>query len=533
MKNVFGKLLRTLLGKSTTSVINAGKQDIAQQLENVTDYQHTEDQHGDQVSPSEHIVCKQTRSATVVDSKYMLSQGSKSTDFWVYNNKEQFKPKEGLMEKIKDIDADRPPGIAGDMCKDIARMERRRLPTLRPAAALAVLSALSRNRLNSDGEKMTFFAMITALSGSGKEAHQRYIKTVLTELKSHGMLCGKPRSDRNIMLDLFEHQEVAYVLDEGHELFGKALSPNSKSFESSMEDLLLELKTCSTFTLPGNLARELSAPVNQKLESLKDKNTLSDRDTRRTLELETELEHIKNGMPHPYLSLVSYSTPTKADFIVSLETILSGFIGRFFYWRGPSVRGPLLKNIESKVPCADIIKRCELINGVEYQIEMSHDCDELLDEIVDYFEQDEMLNHEQLGAIYARGSEQVKQMASLLAAETGKISPEMLLYSTRLFIDNVNCYMEVLDKKLAHDKKQLDDSVEKIVLHVSTKYGPVKKGFLANQIDKRNATVRKIRKEKDSKFHYQLINQLIEREVLIDVDGDLIHNKVLGCQYAA
>ncbi|RHW76460.1 hypothetical protein [Colwellia sp. RSH04] len=547
MKNVSGKFFGFLLGKNNfsgannseqkdsqlTDKVSSVEQSTALQNEKSSSCQHSEIDQTTNAISGKQFLCRQTNTANVACSQDDLESATDNKVLKTAINNELYSSFRGLMDKMKDIDVDMPPGLAGDMCKDIARGERRRLPTLRPAAVLAILSALSRNRLNSDGEKMTFFAMATALSASGKEAHQRYIKDILTTLNLQGMLCGKPRSDKNIMLDLYEHKDILYSIDEGHELFDKALSSTSNSCESGMGDLLLELKTSSLYTLSGNHARELSAPIIKSLKLLKDKSTVSDKDTQNIQDLEIRLSHIQNGMPHPFVSLISYSTPIKADFIVNLETILSGFVGRFYYWRGPDVRGKLLKKLESSSPCEDIIERCDRINGLDYQIEMSPDCDELMDQIVDYFEQDEMLNHEQLGAIYARGSEQIKQVASLLAVETGEISSEMLLYSTRIFIDNVNCYMEVLNKKLEHDENQVFDSVEKIVLNVSEKYGPVKKGFMANQIDKRNATVRKARKEKDSKYHYQLIDRLIESGLIVEVDGKLLHSKLSDVRDAA
>lgn len=547
MKNISGNFFGFLLGRNNFSGGNNSEQKgslltdkgssveqpTALQNEKSNSFQHSEIDQMSNALRGKQFVCRQSNTANVACSQEGVENTTGNEVLETAINNELYSSFRGLMDKIKDIDVDMPPGLAGDMCKDIARGERRRLPTLRPAAVLAILSALSRNRLSSDGEKMTFFAMATALSASGKEAHQRYIKDILTTLNLQGMLCGKPRSDRNIMLDLFEHQKIVYAIDEGHELFDKALSEKSNSFESGMGDLLLELKTSSLYTLSGNLARELSAPVIKNLELLKGQSTLSEKDTEKIQDLEVRLAHIQNGMPHPFVSLISYSTPVKADFIVNLKTVLSGFVGRFYYWRGPNVRGKLLTKPESSGPCEEIIERCKRINGLDYKIEMSPDCDELVDQIVNYFEQDEMLNHEQLGAVYARGSEQIKHMASLLAVEEGKVSPEMLLYSTRVFIDNANSYMEVLNKKLEHDENHIFDSVEKIVLNVTEKYGPVKKGFMANQIDKRNGTVRKARKEKDSKYHYQLIDRLIESGLIVEVDGKLLHSKLSDVRDAA
>lgn len=428
-----------------------------------------------------------------------------------------------LERLLNKVDLSSPPGLTGDICNDIALSERRALPSLRLAAALIILSMLSRKRLNMDGEKMTFFAMITALSGSGKEAHQRYVKKLMATIGHNEMFHGKPRSDRNIMLDLFESQGVVYLLDEGHELFHKALSSKSASYETGIGDLLLELKTTSLYILSGNYVREIGAKVSKEIEQLSKKPSLTQHEESHLLKLEVSASYIKNGIDNPYISLASYSTPTKADSIINIETICSGFIGRFFYFRGERLRGKLLKPQISK-PSSHILDRCRAVDEAIEQIELPNECDELLMQITKYFDQDKMLNHPQLGAIYARATEQIKQMASLLAVETGVISIEDLLYAARYFLENMNYYTEVLDKKTVDDRQKLLQSADEIIKQTSLKSGPVTKGVLANQLDKRNSTIRKMRSEQDSKLHYKLINVLIEEGKVIEKEGKYVHH---------
>lgn len=382
---------------------------------------------------------------------------------------------------------------------------------------------LSRKRLNMDGEKMTFFAMITALSGSGKEAHQRYVKKLMTAIGHNDMFHGKPRSDRNIMLDLFESLGAVYLLDEGHELFHKALSSKSASYETGMGDLLLELKTTSLYILSGNYVREIGGKISKEIERLGKKVSRTQHEESHLLKLEKSAEYIKNGMDNPYLSLVSYSTPTKADSIINLDTIFSGFIGRFFYFRGQNYRSKLVKPSICR-PSTHIFDRCKVLNGLNEQIKLSSNCEELLKQITEYFDQDKLLNHTQLGSIYARATEQIKQMASLLAVETGVVTAEQLLYSARYFQKNMDYYEEVINKKFVDDQQKLLQSADEIIKQTSQKSGPVSKGVLANQLDKRNSSIRKIRSEQDSKYHYKLINILIEQGKVIEKEGKYLHH---------
>tara|TARA_Y100000310_G_scaffold1238_1_gene1723 strand:+ start:1747 stop:3255 length:1509 start_codon:yes stop_codon:yes gene_type:complete len=466
---------------------------------------------------------KTTPSSDFNNDKAFFLQPSQNADKFtkskVYKQDKYF---DEIEELLNGVDLNSPPGLAGDICNDIALTERRALPSLRLAAALVILSMLSHKRLNIDGEKMTFFAMITALSGSGKEAHQRYVKELMAALGHNEMFHGKPRSDRNIILDLFESLGVVYLLDEGHELFNKALSSKSASFESGMGDLLLELKTTSLYLLSGNYTREIGAKVSKEIEQLSKKVSLTQHEESHLLKLEMSASYIKNGMDNPYVSLASYSTPTKADSLINEETICSGFIGRFFYFRGEKFRGKLITPSICR-PSKHIFERCKALNGLNDKIKLSPDCEDFLKKVTEYFDQDKLLNHIQLGAIYARATEQIKQMASLLSVETGVVTVEELLYSTRYFQQNIDYYTEVINKKLINDQQKVLKSADEIIKQTSQKRGSVTKGILANQLDRRSSTIRKMRLEQDSKFHYKLINILIKQGRVIEENGKYLH----------
>ena len=113
-------------------------------------------------------------------------------------------------------------------------------------------------------------------------------------------------------------------------------------------------------------------------------------------------------------------------------------------------------------------------------------------------------------------------MASLLAVETGVVTVEELMYSTRYFQQNIDYYMEVINKKLIADRQKVLKSADEIIKKTSQKSGPVSKGVLANQLDKRNSTIRKMRSEQDSKFHYKHYI-LIKQGRVIEENGKYLH----------
>ncbi|MDO6711170.1 hypothetical protein Q4567_10590 [Aliiglaciecola sp. 2_MG-2023] len=104
-------------------------------------------------------------------------------------------------ECLSEIDLSKPPGLAGDICLDLERIEYRALPELRPIVALLTLSAIvSRNTTRN--VKLNVYVIATALSASGKEAHQNYLKQALKELNLDESLHETPRSDCNGQINL-------------------------------------------------------------------------------------------------------------------------------------------------------------------------------------------------------------------------------------------------------------------------------------------------------------------------------------------
>lgn len=433
-----------------------------------------------------------------------------------------------LITKLKKVDIESPPGIAGQLCEDIAKTENRALSILRPAAALSILSICSSNRKNVDNEKMSLFMLATALSGAGKEAHIRYVKSVIAGVGMSESSMGKPRSDRVIMQDVFEHLTVSYIMDEGHELFSKALSDKAPSYESGIGDLLLELKTTKRFNLSGNLAKAFSQEFQERLNSLNSKSSHSADDLEELDKLTRKLDYIKNGLPDPFVSILSYSTPTKSDFLINEKSILSGFIGRFIIWNGPGLRGNLIKDKTQDVPSESLIARCKLLLANTEKIQFSGNCQPLLDTIYSFFERPKLLNHPQLGALYARGCEHVKSIASVLAAETGLITCEMLLYATRVFLHNVTRCSDVLNGAIKKSENQMLKNAEETVKRITQKKGFTSKGVLANSIQKCDSLVRKHQSNKNSKIHYNLLEKLIAEGTIVEIDGKVAHKSILN-----
>lgn len=433
-----------------------------------------------------------------------------------------------LEERIRRVDLTKPPGIAGEICMDLARFERRKLEALRAACALGLLSLLGHKSTTQSGEKMSFYALCVAPSAAGKEAHLRYFRAACEECGISQSLCPEPRSDKQVMQDLVESTPLVYLLDEAHKFFGAALDTKStNTYMSAVGDLLLELKTTNLFKVPRSVKTAYGADVKSAISRLEEKETLTPNDLKQLNSQKKLLSFFEEGIPNPQLWVIGYTTPMKSAFFVNEDTINSGFIGRVYLFPGEENRTPMdFEFLKNRRPAStvsqELLPRFKEIMKNDVDIILPKQSEQLLREIFEFFEADHRVNHEHLGSLYARGIEHVLNIASILALETRVIDEEMLLYGTKLYLHSIKTAQAELSNKISDSSQQLLKSADKVVKRI-TANGPASLGVLANHFEKCNAQVRKIRKNGHNRVHYDQLQKLINERRLVEKDGKYIH----------
>lgn len=433
-----------------------------------------------------------------------------------------------LEERIRLVNLTMPPGIAGEICEDLARFERRKLEALRAACALGLLSLLGHKSTTQSGEKISFYALCVAPSAAGKEAHLRYFRAACAECGISQSLCPEPRSDKQVMQDLVESTPLVYLLDEAHKFFSAALDTKStNTYMSAVGDLLLELKTTNLFKVPRSVKTAYGADVKSAVSRLEEKETLTPNELEHLKSQKKLLSFFEDGIPNPQLWVIGYTTPMKSAFFVNEDTINSGFIGRVYLFPGEENRTPMdfefLKNRQpASTVSKELLPRFKEIMESDVDITLSEQSEELLREIFEFFEADHRVNHEHLGSLYARGIEHVLNIASILALETRVIDEEMLLYGTKLYLHSIKTAHAELSNKISDSSQQLLKSADKVVKRI-TANGPASIGVLANHFEKCNAQVRNMRKKGHNRVHYDQLQKLINERRLVEKDGKYIH----------
>jgi hypothetical protein len=349
---------------------------------------------------------------------------------------------------LSDVNLAQPHGLAGLMVNHMRDMADRELTMSYPAFALQVLSVLSLGRKGYDNTKMNLITLVIAETASGKNVGQAFIKQVLRNLNMGHMMRGSVRSDKDVISNLVESEgKDFYILDEVHSLFNSMTSKNAESYQSNIGPLMLQLATESVYSLSGNHQREFREKTEKllcKIEAQLTADKKPNDDLINTLEktkkkLERQLDKINNGFPDVGFSLAGCSTPSNLDKIASPDNIESGLIGRSLLFRCDEGVNPLKDHVENSARWMEILSRLGNISrGSFHQITATPESKSDLMTIRHFYDRPYYRKHPQLGPMYRRLYERVKTVASVLAVESGEITPSDVRYALKVVLRHID-----------------------------------------------------------------------------------------------
>ena len=369
------------------------------------------------------------------------------------------------------VQLERPPGLAGEICAYLQKTARRPIPLIYPVVALHALSLVAGPRKGLGGGKLNLLTLAIAPTAAGKEHGQGWLAETATKLKLGRHVVGNIASDVDMIRNLVEGDgRCCYRIDEIHGMFKATTSKNASTYESKIPELILTLATATVYLFNGNHRRQFTKEIDADIDQLEKKLTKlenaktptpSDAKTPEALEqilaaLRVKRERIEEGWPFPMVSIMGHSTPGNLDSLVNQENLGSGLIGRCLVIRCAEERERLQQpQAESYFDDVSIINRLHNINSstsTSKAISVTAEAQTLLDRIQDYYEQDQRLNAPILGAIYARAMEQVSKVASLLALESGELTPEHVTYAFVLVARSIDDVAYLLQKDTANHK---------------------------------------------------------------------------------
>ena len=246
-------------------------------------------------------------------------------DFRYQLNDAVFPLSDKLQNLLDCVDLKSPPGLAGAFCSELARYEIRAMEEARIIAALNAL-ALTRSKQGLyNGMKSGFFAIVAALSASGKERHQVFQQKLFDAMSLDNVVVAAITSGKQAHEALAHNQTPVLIVDECHMLFKSAASGT----DFGALDTIMLMITANHARFPFRTRRDLIMSLRSMIAALKKDESLikSDKAMLRRL-IDSERKLSLNDWPNPYFAFVGYSTPVNTDFIVNTQNIDSGLMGR-------------------------------------------------------------------------------------------------------------------------------------------------------------------------------------------------------------
>lgn len=418
---------------------------------------------------------------------------------------EIFELPEQLDKLLKSVNLLSPPGLAGDFCAELARYEVRILAEPRIIAALNTL-ALTRSKHGLfNGMKSGFFSIVAALSACGKERHQVFQQKLFDAMSLNDVIVASVTSGKQVHETLAYNQIPVLIVDECHLLFKAAASGT----DFGALDTIMLMMTANVAKFPFKTRRELIDSLRSLIVRLqKDKSLIPGDKAMLSRLIDSERKLSSNNWKNPYFAFVGYSTPINTDFIVNTQNVDSGLMGRPIFMRVAEYRDELNPNRDLNGPTDLLVQRFKACLGNNGAIEMSAEAAELVEKFIQYFEHNR--NHREFGAIYARGTEHLFRVSSLLAAETLVITEAEVLYAAKLFLNSLDSIREV---KCGKSRNFLFQSaLETINKHIAGKKLSV--AVLANKLISSNKHVRAYQ-EQERDIAKIMVQQAIDEGFLI------------------
>lgn len=363
------------------------------------------------------------------------------------------------------IDLLNPPGLAGEVCRLLNATARRPRPELYPLAALHLMALVGRKRESVFTSKLNLMTLAIAPTAAGKEKAQDTTKRLAKLQYCSNLIHGNAGSFKDLIINLLDGDGGnLYIVDEVHSLLDTMKSKNAQTYESKMEAEILTMFGTELYTFRGIEKRDLmnnylkdSARIEKALDEAAETSPDREKLQRAKEKITRHLDWLENGLPDPFLSLMGHSVPERLDSFIKLDNVTSGFLGRTLVVRCPETREKLRRQPVDGHAVAlmesNIEEGLQRIRRSTQTVTPDTEAAAYLNDCVDWYDDDEQLNHHLLGGLYARAPEHLYRIATLLGLEQGTITLAHAQYAHALVKQSLKDVHYILLKAYADSEQ--------------------------------------------------------------------------------
>jgi hypothetical protein len=250
----------------------------------------------------------------------------------------EFAKVESCPVNLTDIDLLSPPGFTGKLAKWIDSQclnPRKYLAAMGAVYAVSAIAGLRYVGANARKSRTNMFVLGVADSATGKDAVLNAVRRLVFEAGMGASVYGQIKSDREVTVNLIEHQAANYMVDEIGERLAKVLNSrnNGATHLDGVIATFMEVysKSGSAHIVGGDTQREIKKDIMARISAYQkriDENEDKDGSLRKAVDDLTSRLDNDGKIDKPFLSLLGFTTPEQLREIMTVQNVKTGFLGR-------------------------------------------------------------------------------------------------------------------------------------------------------------------------------------------------------------
>lgn len=264
---------------------------------------------------------------------------------------------------VDDIDLQRPPGFAGRLKEYLDSQCRYPREWLTLGASLVTLgNVMGLRYTDEDDTTANLFVFCVAGSSSGKEAVLQLSTELMILTGLSPAVHGVIKSEQEVYRNLIRHQPAYYLMDEIGIHLRRIKNAQKKGGATHLEGVFGILmsaysKANGYLLVGGDVKEDVKEKLRKELSQLMrlhDNNELPNAEEQIKVAQEA-IAAVDNGLKHPFISILGFTTPEMFDDMIDVEQATSGFIGRCMLITEKDTNPRLNKTYKRKEVPQDIV----------------------------------------------------------------------------------------------------------------------------------------------------------------------------------
>lgn len=404
----------------------------------------------------------------------------------------EFAKEDNCPVPLREIDLRSPPGFVGEVAKWIDSQcinPRRYLAAMGAIYAVSAIAGLRFMGGNNRRSRTNMLMLGVADSATGKDNVLSAVRGLLNDAGMGSTMYGGIKSDKEITVNLIEHQAANYVVDEIGERLAKVSNArnNGATHLDGVIATFMEVysKSGSYHIVSGDTQREIRREIQNRISAhqkrIEENEDEHGHSAKAIDSLKARLK-LDGKIDKPFLSMLGLTTPDQLKDIMTVQNVKTGFLGRAILCLEPD-EFPIERE-DMEIPGLPDQMRMRLMqmaavapgDRVEYlgeptPVSYTNEADALLKGFArwqrNYARYQREENNSPFGPLYKRMAEKATKVSLVLGLEDGVVTAEHVKWGVAAAWMDAQAKIELVsqwDKELSKKsnvRQKLTDEIRK------------------------------------------------------------------------